>query len=206
MKYSRNAKNRANTGEWLVRCTLDSSKLIRNTSGRFMIDRSITECLSSPFIWNYFARSFQSRLGIRLENPIYDFFRVKIYLELGVSHWREICIEMKEILLFANSSRRSSWKRISFSFAREKGRRERKIGGEREEEEEEKKELPRVWGAVREHVYTLFVHIPLTIYIGVRAVWIDNDRLPGTWPPLRRFFPRFVSRWLCLSAYLRRYM
>lgn len=40
-----------------------------------------------------------------MENPIYDFFRVnlKIYLELGVSHWREICIEMKEILLFANS-------------------------------------------------------------------------------------------------------
>lgn len=74
------------------------------------------------------------------------FFRVnlKIYLELGVSHWREICIEMKEILLFANSSRRSSWKRISFSFAREKGRGERKIGGEREEEEEEKKELRRV--------------------------------------------------------------
>lgn len=25
-------------------------------------------------------------------------------------------------------------------------------------------------GAAREHVYTLFVHIPLTIYIGVRAV------------------------------------
>lgn len=70
--------------------------------------------------------------------------KFKNLLELGVSHWREICIEMKEILLFANSSRRSSWKRISFSFAREKGRRERKIGGEREEEEEEKKELPRV--------------------------------------------------------------
>lgn len=198
MKYSRNAKNRANTGEWLVRCTLDSSKLTR-VDALWSIDRSPNAS------W---IHSFQSRLGIRLENPIYDFFRVnlKIYLELGVSHWREICIEMKEILLFANSSRRSSWKRISFSFAREKGRGERKIGGEREEEEEEKKELPRVWGAVREHVYTLFVHIPLTIYIGVRAVWIDNDRLPGTWPPLRRFFPRFVSRWLCLSAYLRRYM
>lgn len=58
MKYSRNAKNRANTGEWLVRCTLDSSKLIRNTSGRFMIDRSITECLSSPFISISFGNSF----------------------------------------------------------------------------------------------------------------------------------------------------
>lgn len=57
MKY-RNAKNRANTGEWLVRCTLDSSKLIRNTSGRFMIDRSITECLSSPFISISFGNSF----------------------------------------------------------------------------------------------------------------------------------------------------
>lgn len=57
MKY-RNAKNRANTGEWLVRCTLDSSKLIRNTSGRFMIDRSITECLSNPFISISFGNSF----------------------------------------------------------------------------------------------------------------------------------------------------
>lgn len=80
-----------------------------------------------------------------MENPIYDFFRVnlKIYLELGVSHWREICIEMKEILLFANSLE-TEFLEKNILFAREKGRRERKIGGEREEEEEEKKELPRV--------------------------------------------------------------
>lgn len=70
--------------------------------------------------------SFQSRLGIRLENPIYDFFRVnlKIYLELGVSHWREICIEMKEILLFANS-RETEFLEKNILFLRSGKRKER---------------------------------------------------------------------------------
>lgn len=60
-----------------------------------MIDRSIIECLSNPFISISFGNSFGKR--------IYDFFRVNLKIYLEFSHWREICIEMKEILLFANT-------------------------------------------------------------------------------------------------------
>lgn len=138
MKYSRNAKNRANTGEWLVRCTLDSSKLIRNTSGRFMIDRSITECLSNPFISISFGNSFGKSYIRFFSSKFKNLPRIGSFA-LARNLYRDernspLCKFFETEFLEKN-----------ILFAREKGRRERKIGGEREEEEEEKKELPRVW-------------------------------------------------------------
>lgn len=199
MKYSRNAKNRANTGEWLVRCTLDSSKLIRNTSGRFMIDRSITECLSSPFISISFGNSF-GKSYIR-------FFSSKNLPRIGsFALARNLYRDERNSPLCKFSRDGVLGKEYPFPSLGKKEGESGKLVAKGRRRRRRKRNYRGSEGAVREHVYTLFVHIPLTIYIGVRAVWIDNDRLPGTWPPLRRFFPRFVSRWLCLSAYLRRYM
>lgn len=45
--------------------------------------------------------------------------------------------------------------------------------------------------------------IPLAIYIGVRPVWIDNNRLPGQ--DCLSFFSPFVLGYLRLSVYLRIY-
>lgn len=100
-----------------------------------MIDRSITECLSNPFISISFGNSF-GKSYIR-------FFSSKNLPRIGsFALARNLYRDERNSPLCKFFETEFLEKNILF--AREKGRRERKIGGEREEEEEEKKELPRV--------------------------------------------------------------